>query len=196
MRSLANRVKAVTLPAVLLVAAWAGVQYGTGNVHQVAPGLYRSGQLTAERLDGLIRSAGIRSVLNLRGAHPEESWWRDEAAVAARHGVDYRSLAISARSEPDDATMDEVAALVARMPKPLLVHCRGGSDRSGLASAVYELTVAGESPEEAGEQLSLLYGHFPFAGSPTRAMDTAFARFATRHEAARERVAEDLSPRP
>lgn len=185
MRPTARTLAACGLAVFGLFGTWKGVEYGRGNVHRVAPDLYRSGQLSAERFDGLVREAGIRAVLNLRGDHPEEGWWRDETAAAARHGVVYRSLAISARSEPDEATMESIAALVAELPKPLLIHCRAGADRSGLASAIFELTVSGESADEAAEQLSLYYGHFPWFGSRTRAMDTAFTRFAARHESKR-----------
>lgn len=190
MRRLAAPFRVIALPIMLLVPGWTGLQYASGNIHRVGPDLVRSGQLAPDQLDRLIRRDGIRSVLNLRGAHPEAAWWRREAQVAARRGVAYRSFAISARSEPDDATMDALAALLARMPKPLLVHCWGGADRSGLAAALFELTVAGEDAAKAGDQLSIRYGHVPWFGSATGAMDKAFARFAARVARGREQVAE------
>jgi protein tyrosine/serine phosphatase len=40
------------------------------------------------------------------------------------------------------------------------VHCRHGSDRTGLAMALYLATVHNVGEEEAEGQLSLWYGHF------------------------------------
>ena len=67
----------------LLVAAlWRGWLEVTGNFHEVRAGLlYRSAQLSPERLDREITAHGIRSVLNLRGADPAAGWWRGEVAV-------------------------------------------------------------------------------------------------------------------
>jgi undecaprenyl-diphosphatase len=156
-----------------------GYRYAGGNVHEVEPGvLYRSGQLGDAGLRAIVAEKGIRTILNLRGAHPDEDWYRREAAVARDAGIDYRSIAISARSVPDMATMVEIATTLAQAPRPILVHCIGGSDRSGLASAIYELAVEGSSEADAAGQLSIAYGHFPWLGSKTVAMDRAFVEFA------------------
>ena len=166
-------------------ASYAGYLQLSGNVHTVENAtVYRSGQLNAADLDALAASTGIRSVLNLRGAHPDASWYREEWNVARRRGIVYRSIAISARSEPDVATMQEIEQAMADAPKPLLIHCMGGSDRTGLASAIYEYAFAGKSEGVAADQLSFAYGHFPWLGSSTGAMDRAFERFVAFSEAA------------
>ncbi|MBC6716571.1 tyrosine-protein phosphatase [Aurantimonas sp. DM33-3] len=166
-------------------ASYAGYLQLSGNVHTVENAtVYRSGQLNATDLDALIDSTGIRSILNLRGAHPDASWYREEWNVARRRGIVYRSIAISAGSEPDVATMQEIEQAMADAPKPLLIHCMGGSDRTGLASAIYEYAIAGKPEGVAADQLSFAYGHFPWLGSSTGAMDRAFERFVTFSEAA------------
>src|SRR4051794_8668165 len=44
----------------------------TDNFHAVVPGAaYRSGQMTSEELGSRIHELGIRTVVNLRGEHPE-----------------------------------------------------------------------------------------------------------------------------
>jgi hypothetical protein len=53
-----------------------------------------------------------------------------------------------------------------------LVHCYGGSDRTGLATALYLAAIKHAEESDAESQLSLLYGHLPF-GSAT-AMDHTF----------------------
>lgn len=183
MRNSRTLFRSVALAAAILVgppAGYAGYLLATGNVHTVEPELlYRSGQLDDDDLEALIRRRGIRSILNLRGVHPQEAWSREETLVAAEYGIDYYAVPISARSIPDMATMTRIAQIMKDAPKPILVHCQGGADRSGLASAIFEYAVEGDTAVEAAEQLSLRYGHFPWLGSRTAAMDEAFARFVS-----------------
>lgn len=171
---------AVSLACVLVggVLLYARV---TGNLHRVESGaLYRAGQLDATGLKSAIKLHGIRSVLNLRGAHPGSAWYDKELAVTDGLAVRHADLKLSANHEPTDQDLIELGRLLHDLPKPLLVHCLGGADRSGLASAIYELTVEGRPAGVASQQLSIRYGHFPWLWSRTGAMDRAFARFAAR----------------
>jgi hypothetical protein len=59
-------------------------------------------------------------------------------------------------------------------PRPALVPCYRGADRSGLAAALYEYLVEKRSADISAMQLSFWYGHFPWIGSWTSAMDRAF----------------------
>lgn len=166
-------------------AAYIGVMEAMGNIHVVTHRvLYRSGQLGAVELGELVHAEGIRSILNLRGDHPEEEWWRTEVRLAHEAGLSYGSVALSSGSQPDMQTMMRLADLMRNAPKPLLIHCTHGADRSGLAAAIYRLTAEGASEEDASEQLSIAYGHFPWLGSRTRAMDDAFAAFAAQWQSA------------
>ncbi|KQT47348.1 hypothetical protein ASG43_09455 [Aureimonas sp. Leaf454] len=175
-------IRSALLAGIVMLAVPLGgtaVRYASGNVHEVEAGvLYRSGQLDDAGLRALIAETGIRTILNLRGAHPDQDWYRRETAIARDNGIDHRSVSISARSVPDMASMVEIAQILREAPRPVLVHCRGGSDRSGLASAIHELVVEGSSEAEAAGQLSIAYGHFPWLGSKTAAMDRAFSQFA------------------
>lgn len=153
----------MTLLAALVILSppigYAGLLYANGNVHEVQTGsFFRSGQLDGETLQALIDRRGIRTILNLRGAHPGKRWYAEETSIAEGNGIQYRAIAISARSVPEMTTMVEIAQVLREQPGPVLVHCLGGSDRSGLASAIYELVVRGKSEEEAAEQLSIVYG--------------------------------------
>lgn len=71
----------------------------------------------------------------------------------------------------------QLATLLRDAPKPLLIHCRSGSDRTGLASAIYLNQVANIDQETAERQLSLRFGHIgiPLV-SPTYAMDESWER--------------------
>ena len=77
----------------------------TGNFHTVVPGtLYRSGQLTEGQWAAYIHHYGIKSVLNLRGAHRASAWYQGEVRTAAQHGVAHYDVHMSAIRELDPGT--------------------------------------------------------------------------------------------
>lgn len=163
----------------VLVAApfcgWAALLQFTGNVHTVERHLlYRSAQLDGDDLESLIRSRGIATVLNLRGAAPGQPWYVEELRATAAAGALHLDLGMSANRRPDERTLERLIEILHSARKPLLVHCNGGADRSGLAAALYELLDANKSPAEAAGQLSFRYGHFPWLTSRTGAMDQTF----------------------
>lgn len=151
--------------------------HGGGNFHEVEKGMiYRSSWLGAEGLEKAIVRHGVKSVLNLCGEQPGDAWYDGETKVARQSRVVFRSLALSANKELDAKQMAELVESLRDAPKPLLIHCRAGSDRTGLACAIY-VAAQGGSYHDAQEQLSLYYGHFPYFGSKSVAMDITLERF-------------------
>lgn len=152
----------------------------SGNFHEVVAGeVYRSNQVTPEELAAYTQAVGLRSVLNLRGAAPGVNWYDDEIAASARLGLVHADFAMDGTVELSDADAARLIALMREMPKPLLVHCRRGADRTGLAMALYLGAVEGEAKAEAGRQLSLRYGHvsLPYVTN-TYPMDESWDRLA------------------
>jgi protein tyrosine/serine phosphatase len=146
------------------------------NLHRVLPGeLYRSAQLPPDRLEAVIGENGIKSVLNLRGASPGEDWYEGELAASKKAGAEHFDLELSSKVELTAARSQEVLDLMQKVPKPLLVHCWGGADRTGLATALYLYAVRGEQPEQASRALSLRYYHLSMTSAG--AMDKSFQRF-------------------
>jgi protein tyrosine phosphatase (PTP) superfamily phosphohydrolase (DUF442 family) len=151
--------------------------HGGGNFHEVEKGvLYRSSWLGSVGLEKAIARHGVKSVLNLCGEQPGDAWYDGETQVARRRGIMFRSLALSAKNELDARQLAELVEALRDAPKPLLIHCRAGSDRTGLACAIYVASHGG-SYRDACEQLSLYYGHFPYFGSKSVAMDVTLERF-------------------
>lgn len=127
----------------------------SGNIGVVETGVcYRSGQLTARQLNGVVMTDGIRSILNLRGASPGTEWYDDEVATAdSRHVVHY-DYGISATRFVTPAQSAEILQILHDAPKPILIHCQAGADRTGLVSALY-LLAHGMPTEDAKRELSL-----------------------------------------
>jgi len=162
--------------AAMAAGGWAEFLQLTGNIHEVEPGkLYRSAQLSPEQLQDLIKTQNIRTVINLRGARPGENWYDNEVKVIRATGVSYITLPLSANHEPDSQTLAKLTEILDNAPQPILVHCKAGADRTGLASALFELRKMGKPVDQAEDQLSFRYGHFPWLTSRTGAMDRAFS---------------------
>ena len=155
---------------------WLAALLLTSNFHAVEEGvLYRSSQMTGLELKKAIERYGIRTVINLRGSHPSDHWYDEEIAVSTGAGAAHADLALSARSELSDQELNQLTTLLRDSPRPILVHCRSGADRTGLASALYEYSIAGKSAEKAREQLSFRFGHIRYFNR-TVAMDHSFDR--------------------
>lgn len=150
----------------------------TGNFHEVIPGrFYRSAQLSGTALSQDIETYHIRTVINLRGAQPGAGWYEDELAVARAHGVNHVDFTMSAERELTPAQSFALVALMRNAEGPILVHCKSGADRTGLASVMYLQQIAGVDEKTAEWQLTPLFGHLniPFTG--VYAMDDTWEQF-------------------
>tara|TARA_R110000868_G_scaffold8205_7_gene42748 strand:- start:61617 stop:62270 length:654 start_codon:yes stop_codon:yes gene_type:complete len=128
------------------------------NIHVVIPGkVYRSAQPTPGNLSYLVRKEGIRSVINLRGYNPNAKWYQDEMAMSRKLGIKHYSIPMSAYTITSMKNLKTLTYLLHEAPKPILIHCQGGSDRAGLASAVALLLYKNDSLANAKQQVSFHY---------------------------------------
>lgn len=176
------RLRSALLTAVLTCVAllavgttYLGLQYLGGNFHTVVAGeLYRSGQPTPGRLRHYVREAGIRTVINLRGRNAGTAWYDAEIAESARLGVTHVDFAMSASRQLSGLQADALVQLLRNAEKPILIHCEGGADRSGLAAALYLAAITKVSEAQAESQMSLRFGHFSLPFLRSYAMDDTF----------------------
>jgi protein tyrosine/serine phosphatase len=146
--------------AAALIGYLAVLHY-SGNFHTVIEGeLYRSAQVTGTELADYTNKVSLKSVLNLRGPSPNSDWYKAEIADSARLGLVHADFALSASRQVTNEEAVELIALMRSLPKPLLIHCKHGSDRTGLMSALYMAAIAGQDEDTAEAQLSLYFGHF------------------------------------
>jgi protein tyrosine phosphatase (PTP) superfamily phosphohydrolase (DUF442 family) len=164
-------------------ALYCGIIIETGNFRAVDPGvLYRSAQLGDQDLQAYARRYGIKSVLNLRGSHPGEAWYDGEMDAVHQLALVHYDYPLSAKRFVTPRQIADLLDIVRRAPKPLLIHCRSGADRSGLVAALYRYAVDGADADNADAQLSLLYGHFPYLTSRSGAMDASFWAYVSDRE--------------
>lgn len=173
----------LTLAAILAFALLGWLWYDRfiedGNFSIIIPStLYRSGTLSHHEWKEIRReNPPFRSVINLRGTKPDEEWYQRQTLLSQQNDIAFYTLKLSAGQQPDLATMETLVELMRAAPKPLLVHCKSGSDRTGLALALYAYAIQGQPAAQAAKQLSLKWGHFPWLTSKTKAMDTAFRAY-------------------
>lgn len=171
-----RRFAAIVLLLLLPFAAYGGHLVVRGNFHEVIPGeLYRSAQPSARQIAAMVETYGIKSIVNLRGRNDRRDWYIEEVAEAQRLGLTHVDFAMSARKVLSVERADELTRILRDIPKPVLIHCMSGADRTGLASVIYLNRVAGVSDRVAEGQLSIWFGHFgvPYL-SRTIAMDESW----------------------
>ena len=145
------------------------------NWDQVAPGVYRSNHPSAQRIAQLA-ARGIKTLVSLRGTLPT-SYNLLEAEACASHGITLISHRLSSGLLPPRAELLALHQTFRAAQKPMLIHCKSGADRSGLAAALYQIMICDAPVARAAQQLHWRYLHFK--GGPRGVLDymlTAYAK--------------------
>lgn len=144
------------------------------NMAEIAPGVWRSNQPGPARLRRY-KKMGIKTIITLRGDNPKSHHLLEEEACREL-GIDLWITALNARKAPRRFRLLELLDFFDQVEKPFLMHCKSGSDRAGLAAALYLMHVEGQSVEEAAKQLSFRFLHLKNA--PTGILDHMLDMYA------------------
>jgi protein tyrosine phosphatase (PTP) superfamily phosphohydrolase (DUF442 family) len=106
-----------------------------------------------------VRAYGIQTVLNLRGSSVAAPWYVDESRATHRLNVCQEDIALSAARLPSIHEVRRLIRVLDCANYPILLHCRHGADRTGLASALVLLLQTETPLHQARRQLGLRYGH-------------------------------------
>jgi undecaprenyl-diphosphatase len=166
-------VAAILFSAASVVAFYEAQQ---GNFHAITVGeAYRSAQLDNDELAYYVKKYQIKSILNLRGKNSASTWYKDEISFSLKNNVVHYDVALSAYNTPQAAVVSNLMDIFKHAPRPLLMHCQAGADRSGLVAAMWKVVVDKTSKIEADNQLSILYGHLSIGSAS--AMDNFFQKW-------------------
>jgi protein tyrosine phosphatase (PTP) superfamily phosphohydrolase (DUF442 family) len=159
--------------AVLGVSAEAARVLFGGNEHAVIPGkVYRSAQLSEQKLRRVIADKGIRTVVNLRGCCPETAWYLGDARASHAAGVSQEDLTFSAKRIPHPGEVRRLVEVFDRTDYPIILHCAAGADRTGVASAIAVLLLTAADVPAARRQMWPRYGRVSVGR--TAVLDTFF----------------------
>ena len=141
-----------------------------GNFHVITENqAYRSRQLDKQMLKYYVTKYNVKSIINLRGAEPGKQWYDEELEVCSIYGVTHYDLDMAMDKEPTNEQIETLINLFKTAPKPVFIHCLGGSDRTGLAATLWKIVIDKEDKKKASKQMLFFYGHMPFGKA--RALD-------------------------
>lgn len=127
------------------------------NLEEIAPGIWRSNQPSPARI-ARYKKMGIRTIINLRG-EVRQSHFLFEREACEAEGITLLNIELSARKLVPRAELLALIAMMRRAERPMLMHCKSGSDRAGFAALIYLHVVEGRSLAEARKQLHWKYLH-------------------------------------
>ena len=149
------------------------------NFAVVVPGQwYRASHPLPWRIGGWVRRIGLRTIVNLRG--PRECGSDAlSRATAARLGVNHVYMPFESRGAPHRDRILRFHEIWRTVETPVLMHCKSGADRAGLASGLVLMFGGGTAADALG-QLSLRFGHVRRA--PPGILDAFFLRYQAEAE--------------
>jgi len=115
-----------------------------GNCYRVSADLYRSEQPAQSDLPAL-KILGIRSVVSLYQFLPDSRAFEQAGFRLYQH-----RMAAGSVTEED---LRRALVSIRDAPKPVLVHCWRGSDRTGAVVAAYRIAFQGWTREQAIDEL-------------------------------------------
>ena len=134
------------------------------NFHWIVPGeAARAAQAWAGFLGPFLTRHGIKALINLRGPNPRYGWWRYETRVTQASGARHIDVTLDSRSLPTRAMLASLFDAFDTAPRPFLVKCSGGQDRTSLAAALYLIHRDGWAalPRALAQFARWPYLHFP-----------------------------------
>lgn len=131
------------------------------NFHKVDDRLFRSNQPSPKFVKKLKDKYKVKSILNLRGTNKTGHFLLEEKACE-EHGVTLINFPISSRRLPTKEQILGLKNIFETAGYPMLLHCKSGADRAGLATCLYQHFILKTSIDKL-TGLKWYYGHFKFA---------------------------------
>jgi protein tyrosine/serine phosphatase len=134
------------------------------NFHWVVPGeAARMAQPWAGGIGPFLEARGIKALVNLRGRNDDLNWWKKETAALHARGITHFDAMLDSRKLPTREMLVRLTNAFREVPRPFVVKCSGGQDRTSLAMAIYILHRDGWPALEAARAqfLRFPYFHFP-----------------------------------
>jgi hypothetical protein len=115
------------------------------------------------RLGPFLKRRGIRAIINLRGRNDDLSWWKKETATAKAGGIAHLDAMLDSRKLPTRKMLVRLVECFDTAPKPFMLKCSGGQDRTSFAAALFLIHRDGwqAMPAAKAQFARFPYLHFP-----------------------------------
>lgn len=135
------------------------------NFYTVIPNtVYRSGQPNESDIINWKKIYNIKSILNLRGdVYLNKLENKDTIQTynqAEKLGIKTKFIALSSKNFPKPNEIREISDFIIESPKPLLIHCKHGVDRTSMVSAI-ALILNNKPIDTALGEMTSIKGFFP-----------------------------------
>ena len=127
------------------------------NDYEIDKNVFRSNQPSPERIK-LWGERGIKTIINFRGETNQGAYFLEKEACI-KNNINLIDFRLYATKLPPKEALIDLESLFKSIKEPFLMHCKSGSDRAGLGSALYFLYILNAPIEVAQKQLSLRYLH-------------------------------------
>ena len=112
-----------------------------------------------------LQKRGIKALINLRGRNDDLSWWRNETKAAQLRGIAHLDAMLDSRKLPTRPMLARLIEAFDSAPRPFVLKCSGGQDRTSFAAALYLIHRSGWS---AMEDARAQYARFPYLHFPKK----------------------------
>jgi len=127
------------------------------NHHHIGGEMYRENQPSPKRIAQWAKM-GIKTVINLRGDSPKGFYLLEKEACEA-HGIRLINYRMYSRDVHSVEAIKGARDLFENIEYPAVMHCKSGSDRTGIMGVLYRHFKMGDPVSEAMDQLSFKYLH-------------------------------------
>ena len=127
------------------------------NFFKIDENVFRSAQPNEKTLSKF-KKLGGKTVLSLRGCTTAPYWYQEEIQCK-NLGLSLHNIPLTASKPPSVEDLKTLIDFLGNAPKPLLIHCKSGADRTGLAAFVYLTVFQSCRFAVAKRQLSVKYFH-------------------------------------
>jgi len=150
------------------------------NFHKVDENLYRSAQPTPKQIEKLKKKYNIKTIINLRG--PQKLHMLDlERETCNKLGINLIEINFHSRGIPSKEKINEIYKILKTIKYPALIHCKSGSDRTGLVAVLYLFLIKKVPLKKALKHLNFLpFGHIKY--SKAGKIDYFFEKFLEFHK--------------
>lgn len=116
------------------------------------------GSCSTVHFQSILLELGIRSAVDLRrsGSSDQENSAIDFGCL----GIEYHNIHLRSSDLPHPEALQKFIEVLEQAPRPLLLYCKRGKDKTGFGSALYRHLICNDPIELAWQQLRFIpYGH-------------------------------------